>query len=125
VSVVVENKNDLPVARQHKSLLFDFYSTLLTQKQHEVFSMHYFEDNSFAEIAEEMGTSPQAVADILKRTEGRLNMYEAKLKLVEKFYNHKSTVDEINKILATMDNWGWTDTMENNKKVRELVSTLL
>jgi len=112
-------------ARQHKILLYDFYGVLLTEKQKSVFMMHYMDDNSFAEISEVMNTTPQAVADLLKRTEAKLKLYESKMLLVSKFEVHKQTVNEIDQILNKMAKVGWTDIIDDTAKIKELVDTLI
>ena len=65
-------------------MLFDFYGALLTEKQQEFYVMHHDEDCSLAEIGEVFSITPQAVADMLKRTDKKLNFYEEKLGLVKK-----------------------------------------
>ena len=42
------------------SMLLDFYGELLTQKQRDCFDMHYNEDLSLSEIAEQTGFSSAA-----------------------------------------------------------------
>jgi predicted DNA-binding protein YlxM (UPF0122 family) len=86
---------DLPEARQHKNLLFDFYENLLTQKQRDIFTMHCMEDCSLAEIGSMMGTTSQAVSDLLKRTAKRLSGYEKQLGLVEKHKNQQAAAEKI------------------------------
>jgi predicted DNA-binding protein YlxM (UPF0122 family) len=83
---------DLPEARQQKNMLFDFYESLLTDLQREIFSMRNIEDFSLAEIGVEKNITPQAVSDMLKRTEKRLNSYEEKLGLVAKHEKRQSAV---------------------------------
>jgi predicted DNA-binding protein YlxM (UPF0122 family) len=68
-----------------KALLADFYGPLLTEKQRNVWELHYAEDLSLSEIAEMEGISRQAVHDLLKRTERILTEYEEKLRLIERF----------------------------------------
>ncbi|MFA9456122.1 putative DNA-binding protein [Halalkalibacter sp. AB-rgal2] len=65
--------------------LFDFYQSLLTQKQRKYMSLYYLDDFSLGEIAEEFDVSRQAVYDNIKRTEVMLEGYEDKLKLLFKF----------------------------------------
>lgn len=67
-------------------VLFDFYGALLTDKQKLSIEMHYLNDFSLAEIADELGISRQAVHDNLKRVEQILMDYEDKLKFVEKYH---------------------------------------
>lgn len=86
---------DLPEKMLHNNLLFDFYETLLTDKQQEIYAMHYSEDYSLSEIAESQGTTPQAVADLLKRVNARLNDYETKLGLVKRFHSQRMLVTEL------------------------------
>ncbi|WP_375179088.1 putative DNA-binding protein [Enterococcus rotai] len=61
--------------------LFEFYSTLLTEKQMNYMEMYYADDFSLGEIAEEYEISRQAVYDNIKRTEKILEEYERKLHL--------------------------------------------
>ena len=65
--------------------LFDFYQSLLTQKQRSYMSFYYLDDFSLGEIAEEFDVSRQAVYDNIKRTEAMLEEYEEKLVLLQKF----------------------------------------
>lgn len=59
--------------------LFEFYSTLLTEKQMNYMELYYADDFSLGEIAEEFEVSRQAVYDNIKRTEKILEDYEKKL----------------------------------------------
>lgn len=61
--------------------LFDFYSTLLTEKQMNYMELYYADDFSLGEIAEEFEVSRQAVYDNIKRTSRILENYEKKLHL--------------------------------------------
>lgn len=65
--------------------LFDFYQTLLTEKQRKYMSLYYLDDLSLGEIAEQFDISRQAVFDNIKRTETMLEEYEEKLSLLSKF----------------------------------------
>ncbi|OFW77753.1 MAG: hypothetical protein A2201_06900 [Alicyclobacillus sp. RIFOXYA1_FULL_53_8] len=62
--------------------LFDLYGTLLTTRQREMIELHYFDDWSLAEIAEQFGVSRQAVHDNLRRAEEQLESYEVALSLL-------------------------------------------
>jgi predicted DNA-binding protein YlxM (UPF0122 family) len=94
---------NLPETRQQKNMLFDFYEALLTAKQREIFTMHYMEDNSLAEIGEQMGITPQAVADMLKRVNGRLAHYDKLLCMAEKFNNQQEFAEKINLALNDIE----------------------
>ena len=74
----------------HLTLLYDFYGELLTEKQKQVFDLHYQDDLSLSEIGEELSISRQAVRDQLKRTEKILMDYEQKLGLVARFQAQKN-----------------------------------
>lgn len=56
--------------------LFEFYSTLLTEKQMNYMELYYADDFSLGEIVEEYQVSRQAVYDNIKRTERILEDYE-------------------------------------------------
>ena len=81
------------------SLLYDFYGELLTEHQKSICEDYFFNDIGLSEIAEERGTSRQAVHDMVKRIEKLLLGYEAKLHLVEKFLSVKAKVQKMNELL--------------------------
>ncbi len=85
------------------TLLYDFYGELLTEKQKQVYEMHYQNDLSLTEIGEELSISRQAVRDQLKRTEKILQDYEEKLQLVSRFQAQKKAVWEMKKIMEGME----------------------
>ncbi|WP_371807205.1 putative DNA-binding protein [Halalkalibacter krulwichiae] len=92
--------------------LFDFYQSLLTQKQRKYMSLYYLDDFSLGEIAEEFEVSRQAVYDNIKRTEAMLEDYEDKLKLLLKFEKRAELVAQM-KVA-----------MENNATPEEIMSLL-
>ena len=57
------------------NFLFDFYQSLLTDKQRTYMDLYYLEDHSLGEIAEEYGISRQAVYDHVRRSEMMLEDY--------------------------------------------------
>ena len=61
------------------SLLLDFYSGLLTEKQRDALDMYYNLDLSLGEIAEEIGVTRQGVRDTIKKGEERLLSLEEKI----------------------------------------------
>lgn len=56
----------------NNTMLFDFYGELLTEKQKEYYDLHYNEDLSLGEIAEQSGISRQGVWDIIRRAEAAM-----------------------------------------------------
>jgi AraC-like DNA-binding protein len=62
----------------------DAYGALLTDKQREFMRLHYEEDLSFGEIAQEFGVSRQAIHDAVKHAERTLDDYEQRLGLVQR-----------------------------------------
>lgn len=80
--------------------LFEFYSTLLTEKQMNYIELYYADDFSLGEIANEYGVSRQAVYDNIKRTEKLLETYEKKLHLYSNYVVREEMIDEIKQILT-------------------------
>lgn len=80
--------------------LYDFYQSLLTERQREYMQMYYFDDFSLVEIAEVAEVSRQAVYDNLKRTESILESYEKKLSLYSKFEQRMMILDQLQDVCA-------------------------
>lgn len=81
------------------NFLFDFYQSLLTEKQRTYMKLYYLEDLSLGEIAEEYDVSRQAVYDNVRRTEAMLEDYEQKLHLFAKFQKRLEVTSEIESLL--------------------------
>ena len=79
------------------TMLYDFYGQLLTDRQKQIYE-YYLDDYSLSEIAEEAGTSRQAVHDLIKRCNKILTGYEEKLGLVKKFSAARDKVNEIHRL---------------------------
>ena len=78
-----------------RTMLFDFYGELLTDKQREYFDLHYNADLSLAEIAESSGISRQGVWDIIRRAEATLRETERKTGLVQRYGAQRQTLQDI------------------------------
>ena len=65
-----------------RTMLFDFYGDLLTDKQREYYDLHYNQDLSLAEIAASSGISRQGVWDNIRRADAALEELEEKTGLV-------------------------------------------
>ena len=72
-------------SRWTRSMLLDLYGELLTDKQRECFDLHYNEDLSLSEIAEQLGISRQGVRDVIVRAEAYMTDIEDKTGLVKRF----------------------------------------
>lgn len=77
------------------SLLYDFYGSLLTDRQREVMELYYGENLSLSEIAAEFSISRQGVHDALKNAGRALYEYEQKLGLVDKFQQSREAIGDI------------------------------
>ncbi|AYW44553.1 putative DNA-binding protein [Tetragenococcus koreensis] len=75
--------------------LFEFYTTLLTQKQMNYMELYYADDFSLGEIAEEFNVSRQAVYDNIKRTEKLLEDYEHKLSMYSDYRVRNELLDQL------------------------------
>lgn len=85
--------------------LIDFYGALLTEKQRRCLELHYLEDWSLAEIAEEFEVSRQAVHDILRRSEQMLVSYEERLGLIERYARIESSIKKLEECVDALDAW--------------------
>ncbi len=82
-------------SRLMHSMLLDFYGELLTDKQRECYELHYNEDLSLAEIAEQLGISRQGVWDNIRRAETALTEIENKTGLVARFTQAQRSLDSM------------------------------
>jgi predicted DNA-binding protein YlxM (UPF0122 family) len=96
--------------REYYSFLFDFYQSILTEKQQEYFKEYYFDDLSLAEIADISNISRNAVYDQLQKVHSLLDIYEEKLGLYRKHSARCGLYDE------------YYD--ESNGKLKQLISRL-
>lgn len=85
-----------------RTMLFDFYGELLTDKQKEYFDLHYNEDLSLAEIAQSEGISRQGVWDIIRRGEASMRRYEEKTGLVARFAAQRTLMDRAEEKLSEL-----------------------
>ena len=81
-----------------QGLLYDFYGELLNEHQRQIYEDFVLNDLSLGEIAAEEGISRQGVHDLIKRCSKKLQDYENKLHLVEKFLNIKEDVGQIHEL---------------------------
>ena len=85
-----------------RTMLFDFYGDLLTEKQREYYDLHFNSDLSLQEIAEQSGVSRQAVWDIIRRAEQSLNEFEDKTGLVARAVRRRKAVEELEELISAL-----------------------
>lgn len=101
------------------SLLLDFYGQLLTDRQYEILDLHFNNDYTLSEIAEQLNISRQAVYDNEKRGSAILNEYECKLGLLSKFLQQKQKAGQVRILLEKME----TDGLNRHNK--EIVDSVM
>lgn len=104
-------QNDL-VKTLRMNYLFDFYQSLLTNKQRNYLELFYLEDYSLSEIADTFNVSRQAVYDNIRRTGDLVEDYEAKLNLYEKFEQRRKIYDDMKQ------------TLNDSKKLEQYINQL-
>ena len=72
--------NDLEKKNYYNSL-YQYYGSLFTSKQQEMFESYYIDDFSLSEIALNLNVSRNAVWDALQKACSALEEYEAKLQM--------------------------------------------
>jgi len=77
------------------SLLLDYYSGMLTEKQREVVQWYHNEDLSLSEIAEHTGITRQGVRDCIKRAEAQLIECEERLGFKQRFDRIQHSLEDI------------------------------
>jgi len=100
------------------SLLLDFYGQLLTDRQFEIMDLHYNNDFTLTEIAEQLSISRQGVFDNEKRGRALLNEYENKLGLLNKFSQQKQKAEQVQKFLKKLE---LAELSQHNKTIIEQV----
>lgn len=73
-------------------LLFDYYASLLSEKQRACFDLYYNCDLSLSEIAEQLGISRQGAWDNVRRAEESLDAFEKEIGLVRRAAEIKSSL---------------------------------
>lgn len=81
------------------NLLFDYYETLLTEKQQTFLKYYFLDDFSLGEIASEFEISRQAVYEHIKRAEEMLEVYEEKLGLLRRDEARGELFSKLEKLL--------------------------
>ena len=88
--------------RLRQAMLLDFYGELLTERQRLCFDLHYNEDLSLSEIAEQCGISRQGVWENIRRAESAMQDIEAKTGLIRRFEENRSALEKIREELKSL-----------------------
>ena len=75
--------------------LYDIYSPLLSERQSEILNLYYNEDQSLAEISENVGITRQGVRDCIVKAEAQLGFFEEKLGLSAKLTSLYTAIDTL------------------------------
>ena len=81
-----------------KTMLFDFFGELLTEKQREYFDLYHNEDLSLSEIAEKAGITRHGVYDVVNRAERILLKTEEKTGIIKKWMDSRVELDKAIKL---------------------------
>ena len=85
------------------SVLFDFYGGLLTERQRQAFDLHYGDDLSLGEIAEEFDLTRPGVRDLIRRAEATLERAEKSCGMVERYLSDRAFFEEVLQLLESGD----------------------
>ncbi len=75
--------------------LYDLYAPLLNERQKEILDLYYNEDQSLAEIAENVGITRQGVRDYIVKCDAMLKGFEQALGLHTKLTEAVSRLDKL------------------------------
>lgn len=101
--------------------LYDFYESLLTDKQRELLMRYYFEDYSLGELASTYNISRQSVFDTIKKAEQKMLDYEAKLGLWSKYVKQEKILTEAK---AKLNAFCKECTNKNNRQLEEVLALI-
>ncbi len=105
------------------SVLFDYYSAMLTERQRDIFEMYVNNNLSLSEIAENLGISRQGVRDGLIKTEKALIGFEEKLCIHEKNRKLTALLNELKDLIS--DTQMSDEKREKVKNLTDLIDELI
>ncbi|TDO89396.1 hypothetical protein DFR79_11159 [Halanaerobium saccharolyticum] len=106
------------------TMLFDFYGSMLTEKQQQIIKSYFYNDLSLAEIADNIGISRQGVYDHLHRSEESLENYEAKLGLLKKYNRIRKNINDLENMMAAKGLLAEDQNEDLRKKLESIKSIL-
>ena len=92
----------MPEDRLKRSMLLDYYGELLTQRQRECYELHYNDDLSLSEIAEQCGISRQGAWDNIRRASEALEEMEEKTGLIRRLSETEGHLRHLRALLKEM-----------------------
>ena len=111
--------------RTRYNFLYDFYEGLLTNHQRSIYESFIIEDLSVSEIATKHKISRQAISDVILVTQKKLDGYEEKLKLLERFLTIKKEINSIKKELSSYENTlGNKNYIKIEKKLNKIIDKI-
>ena len=106
------------------TMLFDFYGSLLTEKQQQIIKSYFYNDLSLSEIADNIGISRQGVYDHLHRSEENLEDYEAKLGLLKKYNRIRKNINDLEDMMTAKGILAEDQNQDLRKKLESIKSIL-
>ena len=92
----------MPEDRVRRSMLLDFYGDLLTARQRECYELHFNEDLSLSEIAEQCGITRQGAWDNIRRASDTMEKLEEKTGLIQRTLDTDRHLRHLEKLLNQM-----------------------
>ena len=101
-----------------------FYGGLLTERQLSALRLHYEEDFSLGEIAEELGVSRQNVHELITRSVQKLRRYEETLGGMKRAAQTAKELRRAEKLLSQLESPSEKDE-SRLKEAREILSRII
>ncbi len=105
-----------------KTMLFDFYGDLLTERQKEFYDLYYNEDLSLAEIAENANITRQGVRDVIVRADAILTEMEEKTGIIARFLEVQRGLQEVSALADQIADLN--DTRIGSRDLADLIASL-
>ncbi len=99
--------------------LYDVYAPLLSERQREVLNLYYNEDESLAEISENIGITRQGVRDCIVKSENQLKAFESALGTAGKTLKLREMLEKLLCKVNSSQNGG-----QFTKEIEEIIEHL-
>ncbi len=86
-----------------RALLYDFYGSALRERQRKAYQLHYLEDLSLAECAEELSCSRPAALLLVRRAEKTLEQLDAAIDSIAQHEREVSMWREVSAAVGRRD----------------------